>query len=111
MVLVAFAIVPAKPVKFKLRTEPALNVSAYVPVVKLKLIELVSVGEPGVTVVAVAVLFDTFTTGVPVTVRREAAPLSHIVPVPFTTMFPVPKAKVRASVSAPLNAVAVNVYV
>ena len=111
MVLVAFASVPEKPVKFKLRTEPALNVSPYVPVVKLKLIELASVGEPGLTVVPVAVLFDTFTADVPVTVKFVAVPVFHTVPVPFTTMFPVPKARVRAVVPLLVNDCAVNVYV
>ena len=112
MVLAPFAIVPAKPVKFKLRTEPALNVSAYVPVVKLKLIELASMGEPGATVVAVAVVFDTFTVGVPVTVRTLAPrAVAHTVPVPFTTMFPVPKARVRTVELLLANDPAVNVYV
>ena len=107
----AFESVPAKPVKFKLRTEPVPNTSAYVPVVTLKLIELASVGEPGSTVVAVAVLFDTFTADVPVTVKFVAVRVFHTVPVPFTTMFPVPKAQVRTVELLLANVVTVNVYV
>jgi hypothetical protein len=86
--------VPANPVKLRLLTLPELSVSAYVPAVKLKLIELASVGLPGVTVVAVAVALVTLTTGVPVTVRPVVVPVSNTVIVLVTLIDPEPKARV-----------------
>ena len=64
--------------------------------VKLKLIELLSVEDPEETVVAVALLLDTLMTGVPVTVRFVVVALFTTVPVPLTVIFPVPNAMVLA---------------
>jgi hypothetical protein len=50
--------------------------------------------DPAVTVVAVAVLLVTSTTGVPVTVSPVNVPVFHTVPVPERTIFPVPNASV-----------------
>jgi hypothetical protein len=59
--------VPLKPAKFKeLKLEPAVTLSEYVPVVKLKSSALVAEKDVAVTVVAVALLFDMLTVGVPV---------------------------------------------
>lgn len=87
--------VPAKPVKFRLRLDPAPNVRLYVPVVKLKLMELASLKAPVLMLDAVAVPLETLTTCVPVVVRFVAVRVFHRPPVPLTVMFPVPKAMVR----------------
>ena len=70
-------------------------VSVYVPVVKLNDILLASENAPIVTVVAVALLFDTLMTGVPVMVTLVGAMLIAV-PDPVQTMFPVPNAMVLA---------------
>ena len=62
------------------------------PAVKLKLIELASLTEPGVTVVAVPVELVTLTTGVPVRVNPVIEEVVQTVPVEVTVMLPVPKA-------------------
>lgn len=77
--------------------------------VKLKLIELASDRDPGDTVVAVAVLLDTFTTGVPVMDRLVVVAVVHTVPVPLTVILPVPKAITRAVAPLLLNNPVVNV--
>ncbi len=86
--------VPANPVKLRLRTLPLFNVSEYVPAVKLKLIVSDSAKDPGLTVVAVAVLLVMLTTGVPVHVSPPVVPVFHTVPVLVTAMLPVPNAMV-----------------
>ena len=101
--------VPAKPVKFMLRFEPADKARAYVPVVKLKLIELASSVVPELTVVAVAVALETLTTCVPVAVKPVTMAVVQMVPVPLTVIFPVPKAIVRVAVPLPINRPAVSV--
>ena len=105
IVLARLLSVPAKPVKLRLRTFPASRVSEYVPAVKLKLIELASVGEPGDTVMALEVLFVTLTTGVPVTVKFVAVATFHtmFVLVLVTDMLLEPKARVRALLLLLLN--------
>jgi hypothetical protein len=87
--------VPAKPVKFSdLKTPAELIVSKYVPTVTLKLSELASVNPVATMIVAVALLFDMFTVGVPDTVR-EVLLVLNTVPDPLVVMLPVPNAKVR----------------
>lgn len=87
---------PANPVKFRSRFVPAVSVRRYVPVVKLKLMELASLSEPDDTVMFDKPEVDTFTTGIPVTVRLVIVPVFHIVVVsPVMVILPVPKAIVR----------------
>ena len=101
--------VPAKPVKFMLRFDPEDNARAYVPVVKLKLIELASSVVPELTVAAVAVALEMLTTCVPVAVRPVTFAVFQMSPVPLTVMFPVPKAMVRVVVTLLANRPAVSV--
>jgi hypothetical protein len=79
--------------------------------VKLKLMLFASVNGPDATVAAVAELFDTLTTGVPVTVRPVTVVDAHTVPVPLTVIFPVPKARVREENPLLKNDPAVSVNV
>lgn len=82
---------PEKPVKLRLLQFPEDIVSAYVPVVKLKLIEFAPLTAPIVMVVAVAPLYDTLTVCVPVVEKLvEVAVVHRVPPAPFSVMFPEP---------------------
>lgn len=112
--LVAFQ-VPANPVKFTffaVYPEVPKKVNAYVPAVKLKLTEFASDKGPVLTVMAPAVEFVTFTTGVPVTVKLVAVAVVQAVPdVRTAVIFPVPKAIVLALVPEELTPATVRVLV
>ena len=82
--------VPVKPVKFNdLSPELVVIVSAYVPVVTLKLNALACVKDVAVTVVAVAELLLMFTVGVPAKLKLVPTTL-NAVPEPWIVILPVP---------------------
>ena len=104
--------VPAKPLKLTLLAlAPAKNVSAYVPVVKLKEKLLASVGVPVATVVATAPELEILTVGVPVTLKLVIAPESkRVPPAAMHVMFPVPNAMTRVVVLMALKSPVVKVF-
>ncbi len=84
---------PENPVKSKFLTEPAVIVAAYVPVLKIKLIEFDSDNEPGVIVVATEPEFEMITLSDPLVVKLVTVPVFHITPptVLLINILPVPK--------------------
>jgi hypothetical protein len=84
---------PENPVKSKFLTEPAVIVAAYVPVLKIKLIEFDSDNEPGVIVLAVEPELEMITAPGPLVDKLVIVPVFHMTPptVFFINIFPVPK--------------------